>query len=52
MNRVILDHLECREELDKEDHMDQKVTLDYWDHRGLLVRNWNEGRTRRHGTKR
>ena len=38
VNRVILDHLGCKEELDKEDHVDQKVTLDFWDHRGLLVR--------------
>ena len=38
VNRVILDHLGCREELDTEDHVDQKVTLGFWDHRGLLVR--------------
>ena len=38
MNRVILDLLGCKEELDKDDHVDQKVTLDFWDHRGLLVR--------------
>ena len=35
---VILDHLGYEEELDKEDHVDQKVTLDFWDHRDLLVR--------------
>ena len=36
--KVILDLLGCKEELDKEDHVDQKVTLDFWDHSSLVPR--------------